>query len=92
MESSEIMKAARRGEPVYCPRCGAELLNALSDESATRLGVHPGLHCPADGRHFTYLVELESRHRQFWELFEQKQAERKRRNAAAEGRGADAAE
>ena len=92
MNTRPLLEAAARNEPVHCPVCGAELLNALTDAAAAKLRVHHGLYCPADERHFGIRVEVEEKHRQFWELFEQKQAERKRRDAAAEGRGADAAE
>lgn len=45
---------------VVCPKCGAELIIALTAEEAERPKVHPGIYCPADLKHLTITIELKS--------------------------------
>ena len=45
---------------VLCPKCGSVLLYAPDHESAARLKVHPGLHCPKDWKHVSVTFSLKS--------------------------------
>lgn len=49
------------GATVVCPKCGAELILALTAEAASKHKVHPGIYCPTNLKHVTTTFELASK-------------------------------
>ncbi len=53
-----ICERAAQGEIPTCPKCRKDLLLLLSWEEARKLGLHPGIFCPEDRRHFEIFLNL----------------------------------
>ena len=47
----KIVKLGPDGVKLLCPVCGAELQFAPDHQSASKLGMHPGILCPKDWKH-----------------------------------------
>jgi hypothetical protein len=48
------------GSVLLCPKCGAELIVALTLEEANQSKVHPGIFCPNNSDHVFETVNLVS--------------------------------
>lgn len=47
-----------RGDILICPKCGTELVVALTLEEANQNKVHPGIFCPQSHQHVSETVNL----------------------------------
>ena len=56
--ASEVRRLQKEGKHPLCPKCGAELIVALSVEEAKRLKTNPGMRCPKDPKHFESTLSL----------------------------------
>jgi ribosomal protein S27AE len=56
--SAEVKRLQKQGKRPLCPKCGAELIVALSIEEAKRLKSNPGMRCPKDPKHFESTIYL----------------------------------
>lgn len=56
--AAEVGRLLKEGKHPLCPKCGAELVVALSIEEAKKLKTNPGIRCPKDAKHFESTLYL----------------------------------
>lgn len=56
-----ICERRSAGEIATCPKCGADLMVALTWKDAREYDSHPGVFCPKDSKHFQILLNVVDR-------------------------------
>lgn len=68
---TQALAAIDRGDILVCPKCGTDLVVAMTDEDVKRLRVHRGIFCGIDRTHLAVLIDVVPRPG-FWEQFKKK--------------------
>lgn len=68
MTVGALLDHLQRGDVVYCPQCGSELIAAIDNETAAKLRVHPGIYCLQDSDHVRVYVDSHPAP-EFWDQF-----------------------
>ena len=58
VDVDKVLTLHSEGVPVFCRRCGAQLIVVTTAEEARIAHRHPGIHCPTSNSHVVVLFNI----------------------------------